>query len=101
MQKITHNFYLILALGLAAQAIFVVISGNATTLHRLRFESVQRENERLEERLIGLRDKIAAESSLAHLQNLGQTNDYVPITQAIEVHLSTEAGSEGAIASLK
>lgn len=86
MKKIVVNFYLIAILLLAAQAIFVIVSGNNTTINRLKYEQIVKENQQLEEEIIYLNDKIAAKQALVSLENEASIAGFIAIEHITKVH---------------
>jgi hypothetical protein len=85
MKKLLFNFYFMIILGLTAQAIFVVVTGNATTVKRLQYEALLQENEALEERISILSDRIAQGQSLEELEAYLTANGYVAAEAAVKV----------------
>ena len=85
MKKLLFNFYFMIILGLTAQAVFVVIVGNETTVKRLQYEAILTENESLEESISLLQDKIARGQSLEGIENYLAAGGYVAIDRAIRV----------------
>lgn len=85
MRKIIANFYLLAILLLAAQAISVIVSGNNTTINRLKYEQILKENQQLEEEIIYLNDKIAAKQALVSLEKEASNAGFVAIEQITKV----------------
>jgi hypothetical protein len=85
MKKMIINFYFLVFLGLIAQAVFVVVAGNATVASRLKFNKISEENQQLEARASLLRNRIATSKALANLEGQEQSG-YVEITKLIEVY---------------
>ncbi len=93
MSKIKENFYWLIALGLIAQAVFVVFSSNAAVSDNYRLSSIQAQNDDLREQIDILENKIAARRSLSTIEaNTAtiQQKDFVPI-QEREIVTSTVA----------
>lgn len=85
MKKIIANFYLLAILLLAAQAIFVIVSGSSTTINRLKYEQILKENQQLEEEIIYLNDKIAAKQALVSLDSEASNSGFVAIENITKV----------------
>jgi hypothetical protein len=99
MKKLLFNFYFMIILGLTAQAVFVVVAGNETTVKRLQYEAIAYENEALEERISLLQDKIARGQSLEEIETYLTANGYIAIDRAIEVTPESTQFDELTVAS--
>ena len=84
MSKLKENFYWLIALGLIAQAVFVVFSSNAAVSDNYRLSSIQAENDELREQIDILENKIAARRSLGAIQadsSVLKVDEFVPIEE--------------------
>lgn len=86
MKKLIANFYFTVILSLCAQAIFVIIAGNNTTINRLKYEKITSENDALEEEIIILHDRIASKQALANLLPEASSEGFIAIENTTNVH---------------
>lgn len=91
MKRLVANYYLFVMLGLIAQALFVVFSGNVSIASNLQLKKLQAENDAIDVRISLLQDQISSNNSSYNLTSQTEFTDYAPIADRTVVHSQSVA----------